>query len=51
MGKPRVAATAAILRVANERAVNNIAPIIAKLQAGGRAFPCCNYLVTVQPQD
>ena len=35
MGKPRVAATAAILRVANERAANNIAPIIAKLQAGG----------------
>ena len=35
MGKPRSAATAAILRVANERAANNIAPIIAELQAGG----------------
>jgi len=35
MGKPRAAAAAAILRVANERAANNIAPIIAELQAGG----------------
>jgi hypothetical protein len=35
MGKPRSAATAAILRVANERAANNIGPIIAELQAGG----------------
>ena len=34
-GKPRAAATAAILRVANERAANNIAPIIAELRAGG----------------
>lgn len=34
-GKPRAAATAAVLRVANERAANYIAPIIAELQAGG----------------
>jgi hypothetical protein len=34
-GKSRAAATATILRVANERAANNIAPIIAELQARG----------------
>ena len=34
-GEPRAAATAAILRVANERAANNITPIIAELRAGG----------------
>ena len=34
-GEPRAAAMAAILHVANERAANNIAPIIAELQAGG----------------
>jgi hypothetical protein len=34
-GEARAAAAAAILRVANERAANNIAPIIAELRAGG----------------
>jgi hypothetical protein len=34
-GKSRVTAAEAILRVANERSANNIAPIIAELQAGG----------------
>jgi hypothetical protein len=33
--KTHSAATATILRVANERATNSIAPIIAELQAGG----------------
>jgi ribosomal protein L18 len=33
--KPRAAAVATILQVANERAGNNIAQIIAELQAGG----------------
>jgi hypothetical protein len=34
-GEPRAAAVAAILRVASERAVSNIAPIIAEIRAGG----------------
>jgi len=34
-GKSRTAAAASILRIANERASNNIAPIIAEIQAGG----------------
>jgi hypothetical protein len=33
--EPRAAAAAAILRVANEGAASNIAPIIAELRAGG----------------
>ena len=37
--KPRDAAVKAILQVANERAGNNIARIIAELQAGGAASP------------
>jgi hypothetical protein len=37
--KPRAAAVEAILQVANERAGNNIARIIAELQAGGAASP------------
>jgi hypothetical protein len=35
MTEPRSTAAAAILRVANERAVSNIAPIIAEIRAGG----------------
>jgi hypothetical protein len=35
--KTRSTATATILRVANERATSNIAPIIAELRAGGAA--------------
>jgi len=35
MGKSRTAAAASILSIANERASNNIAPIIAEMQAGG----------------
>jgi hypothetical protein len=34
-GKPRTVAVTTILQVANERAGNNVAPIIAELQAGG----------------
>jgi hypothetical protein len=34
-GEPRAAAVAAILRVASERAVSNIVPIIAEIRAGG----------------
>ena len=37
--KPRAAAVKAILQVANERAGNNIARIVAELQAGGAASP------------
>ena len=33
--KSRTAAAASILRVANERVANNIAPIIAEIRAGG----------------
>jgi len=33
--KSRIAAAASILRVANERVANNIAPIIAEIRAGG----------------
>jgi Recombinase len=38
-GKPRAAAVKAVLQIANERAGNNIARIIAELQAGGAASP------------
>jgi hypothetical protein len=34
-GEPRAAAVAAILRVASERTVSNIVPIIAETRAGG----------------
>ena len=35
MDESRAAAVTAILRVANERAANNITPVIAELRAGG----------------